>query len=138
MLATLKDQIDAIIKNIRALHPEDKRIYGYWDEMAALLAADEKETIAFLMSCDDAETIHDISSTFDDISYKLQGRKFIGCLDHLEKSFPKSFSGIWLQPLKELCPTHWMRAEISPKVDGFPENFLSLILNFAGYHVSLR
>lgn len=109
MPATLKDQIDAIIKNIRALHPEDKRIYGYWDEMAALLAADEKETIAFLMSCGDAETIHDISSTFDDISYKLQSRKFIGCLDHLEKKFPEillkhmvaAAKGVMFDPLDE-------------------------------------
>lgn len=89
MSATLKDQVNAIIKKIRALHLEDPKISDYWDEMSGLLTKDENATIEFLMSCNDAHTIDDISSSFMDISHKLQSQKFIACLDVLEKKFPE-------------------------------------------------
>ena len=89
MPAALKDQVNLVIKNIKALHPEDLKVYDYWDEITALLTADEQESITFLMTCDDAETIDYISSSFKDIAYKLQSQRFIDCLDILEKKFPE-------------------------------------------------
>jgi hypothetical protein len=104
MPATLKNQVYAIIKKIRALHPEDTRIYEYWDEMTALLTTDENATIDFLMNCNDAETIDDISSSFADISYKLQSQRFIDCLDVLEKKFPQILIKHMISAAKDYMP----------------------------------
>ncbi|HHQ0579965.1 TPA: hypothetical protein ACSKJ8_002856, partial [Listeria monocytogenes] len=47
----------------------------------------EDETINYLKNCSKEDVLL-ISSVFDDVSEKIQSRKFISCLRELDKKFP--------------------------------------------------
>ncbi len=51
------------------------------------MSINEDETINYLKSCSKEDVLL-ISSVFDDVSEKLQSRRFISCLKELDKKYP--------------------------------------------------
>ncbi|HCW3168589.1 TPA: hypothetical protein OXD15_001261, partial [Listeria monocytogenes] len=58
-----------------------------WAELTNILSMNEDETINYLKNCSKEDVLL-ISSVFDDVSEKIQSRKFISCLRELDKKFP--------------------------------------------------
>jgi len=81
-------ELTEIIKKIEALHPEDPRIYNYWDELTEVLSANEAETVCFLDHLNDKEIANHISSVFYDTACRLKSAKFITSIEKLVKRFP--------------------------------------------------
>jgi len=52
------------------------------------LSIDEEFTISFLNECSEAD-IYWISEVFEDISSRLNSRKYIECLNQLDKKYPE-------------------------------------------------
>ncbi|EFR99479.1 hypothetical protein [Listeria seeligeri] len=58
-----------------------------WEKLTNILSINEDETINYLKSCSKEDVLL-ISSVFDDVSQKLQSRRFISCLKELDKKYP--------------------------------------------------
>ncbi|MBF2346646.1 hypothetical protein IA817_04360 [Listeria seeligeri] len=58
-----------------------------WEKLTNILSINEDETINYLKSCSKEDVLL-ISSVFDDVSEKLQSRRFISCLKELDKKYP--------------------------------------------------
>jgi hypothetical protein len=85
----IEEKVKRLVNTIDQLHPDDPQIMKYWDKITILLGQDEKETLLFLSECNDSNVISTVSASFMDIAWKLQSKKFIECLDNIEKRFPQ-------------------------------------------------
>ena len=85
---SLFSEVKGLVEQVNELHPEDPKVYEYWDKLAELLSKDESSTISLLNDLDDGSIVEDLSSVFDDISRNLQSKDFIKCIDSLEKRYP--------------------------------------------------
>lgn len=82
------ERITQIVEEIEKLHPNDIKIYEYWDELTNILSKDEQATITYISNCQDKVIISNLSSVFEDIAYNLQSIPFIKELDKLKKKYP--------------------------------------------------
>lgn len=80
--------VEKIIKERIAMHPDDPRIIEKWNELIQIFSQDEKDTIAYLNSCS-MDNVNWISEIFEDISEQLQSDRFIDCIEQLNIKFPK-------------------------------------------------
>lgn len=78
-----------IIKQRAALHLEDPTIYRYWEKLTDVLSKDVDETIRFLETCSQEEVEY-VSEVFEDISYRIQSKEYIRCLERLNKKYPNA------------------------------------------------
>ncbi|MET1255835.1 hypothetical protein [Aliikangiella maris] len=85
---SLISEIKVIVEQVNKLHPEDPKVYEYWEKLTELLSKDECSTISLLNDLDDSEIVEDLSSVFDDVSKNLQSNDFILCIESLEKRYP--------------------------------------------------
>jgi len=86
----LDTEIESIVKEIDALHINDSKIYEYWNKITHLLSQNEQETINFLLNCNDYNIIATVAVAFIDISWRLQSKRFIKCIEFVENKFPKA------------------------------------------------
>ena len=98
----MEKEINKIIEKINMLHPEDPKIYNLWEVLTNILIKDENTTIDFLNSCEDKETIDNLSSVFADVSIVLQSSQFINCIEKLEIKFPDLLLKHMIQAAKEV------------------------------------
>jgi len=97
----LLSEVKALVKQVNDLHPEDPKVYEYWDKLTELLSKDENSTISLLSGLDDGDIVEDLSSVFDDISRNLQSREFILCIQTLDKRFPNLMLEHMVQAAKD-------------------------------------
>ena len=81
-------EVEKVIKERVAMHPEDPRIMDKWEELTQILIQDEEATIVYLNNCN-LENVYWISEIFEDISAQLQSRRFIECIEQLSNKFPE-------------------------------------------------
>ena len=86
----LKKHLQNVILKINELHPEDPKVYEYWDEMTYYLVQNKDTTITLVDSVDDESFAENISSVFDDVATKLQSENFIESIERLGERFPKA------------------------------------------------
>ena len=84
----IQEEIKRVINSIDKLHPNDTKIYEYWDDLTLILVRNEEETIDLLITTNDENVIDNLSSVFSDVSYKLQSKKFTEALELIEGKFP--------------------------------------------------
>ncbi|MDM5186325.1 hypothetical protein QUF99_02525 [Bacillus sp. DX4.1] len=85
----LKGKMDFILSKRRKLDMNDD--YGIeqsWNEIVETLSENESDTIEYLQGCN-KDDLYWISEVFEDVSEKLQSKKYIECLRELDKKFPK-------------------------------------------------
>lgn len=85
----IEDRINKAIEN--RVNTDDNYSEGIdkcWEELSDVLSEDEQVTIDFLENCTE-EQLYWISEVFEEISMKLQSKKFIDCIKKLEKKFPQ-------------------------------------------------
>jgi len=85
---SLTTDVYRIIGKIEALHLEDPGISKCWDELTAVLSANEAATIEFLRTLEDKNALNQISSVFHDVAARLHSQAFIDCLEALVLKFP--------------------------------------------------
>jgi len=85
---SILSEVQILTKEINKLHPEDPKIYEYWEKLTVLLSMDESSTISLLNELDDSNIVEDLSSVFDDVSRNLQSKDFIFCIETLENRYP--------------------------------------------------
>jgi|GEM_PF-1156199 len=86
---SFENKVREVVSRLELLHiNDDYARYNSWNELAELLSTDEQKTIEYLDSCSESIIIDNISSVFMDISWKLQSKKFIDCIELLKKRFP--------------------------------------------------
>lgn len=84
----ISDQIKENLEDRRKLNPNDDfGIERNWEKLTNILSENEDETINYLKNCS-KEEVSWISEVFDDVSEKLQSKKFIACLRELDQEFP--------------------------------------------------
>jgi septum formation inhibitor MinC len=83
----LLSEIVIVVNKINELHPEDPKIYEYWERLADLLSENENATILLLNELDSEDIVENLSSVFDDVSKNLQSRDFILCLESLQNRY---------------------------------------------------
>ena len=88
-LMHLESKLREIIKKIHLLHPEDPKVYEYWDAMTRYLTQDKAQTIEFVNNIESAELASEISSVFDDVASIFQDENFIAALELLQNKFPE-------------------------------------------------
>ncbi len=98
----LEENVQRMVNRLEQLHIDDDYArYKIWRELAEELSKDEKLTIDYLIKCEDSTTIDNVASVFKDISYKLQSRKFIECIEILERKFPDLLLKYMVQAAKD-------------------------------------
>lgn len=84
----ISNQIKENLENRRRINEEDDfKLEKSWANLTNILSINEDETINYLKNCSKEDVLL-ISSVFDDVSEKLQSRKFISCLRELDKKYP--------------------------------------------------
>ncbi|EAE1303243.1 hypothetical protein G7175_000935 [Listeria monocytogenes] len=84
----ISNQIKGNLEQRRSINEEDDfGLERNWAELTNILSMNEDETINYLKNCSKEDVLL-ISSVFDDVSEKIQSRKFISCLRELDKKFP--------------------------------------------------
>ncbi|MBC2329539.1 hypothetical protein [Listeria swaminathanii] len=84
----ISNKIKENLEQRRSIHEEDDfGLEKNWTELTTILSTSEDETINYLNNCSKEDVLL-ISSVFDDVSEKIQSRKFISCLRELDKKFP--------------------------------------------------
>lgn len=85
----INEKMTTVLQTRSRLHIEDSMgIQKCWDEIVEILATDELSTINYLNECTEQD-IYFISEVFEDISERLQSKKFIKCLRALDKKYPQ-------------------------------------------------
>ncbi|GGB56548.1 hypothetical protein GCM10011409_37670 [Lentibacillus populi] len=82
------NQVKTIINERKKIHPDDPSTKIKWQELIDVFTKNEDDTIHCLVNCD-KEDIEWISEVFEDISEKLQSKKFIECIELLQKKYPE-------------------------------------------------
>lgn len=84
----ISNQIKKNLEERRSINEEDDfELEKSWANLTNILSISEDETINYLKNCSKEDVLL-ISSVFDDVSEKLQSRKFISCLRELDKKHP--------------------------------------------------
>lgn len=86
----LKKQIKDVILKINSLHPEDPKVYEYWEQMTAYLVRNTEATITLIDSINDQVFAEDLSSVFDDVATTLQSEDFIKSIERLSERCPEA------------------------------------------------
>ncbi|EGO9466059.1 hypothetical protein E7T04_12020 [Enterococcus faecalis] len=83
----ISNQIKENLEERRKINEEDDfGLEKSWASLTNILSKSEDETINYLKNCSKEDVLL-ISSVFDDVSEKLQSRKFISCLRELDKKY---------------------------------------------------
>lgn len=85
----MKTKITEIVQNIKNKHLNDPTVSSDKDLIAEMLLSDVSQSIEALNQLD-LDTLEWISSRFEELSYQLQSKEFIGCLKRLQLKFPDS------------------------------------------------
>ena len=84
----ISNQIKENLEERRKINEEDDfGLEKSWANLTNILSISDDETINYLKNCSKEDVLL-ISSVFDDVSEKLQSRKFISCLRELDKKYP--------------------------------------------------
>lgn len=84
----ISNQIKENLEEQSSINQEDDfKLEKSWAKLTNILSISEDETINYLKNCPKEDVLL-ISSVFDDVSGKLQSRKFISCLRELDKKYP--------------------------------------------------
>lgn len=84
----VNEKMKIVLETRRILHIEDAMgIQKCWTQIVEILSLDELSTIKYLNECIEQD-IYLISEVFEDISERLQSKKFIKCLRELDEKYP--------------------------------------------------
>lgn len=83
----LSDRVNQVLEERREISLNyDYGVENSWGKLTAILSVNEEKTINYLMSCS-KDNVYWISEVFEDISERLQSKKFIECLRVLDQKF---------------------------------------------------
>lgn len=83
----LSDRVNQVLEERREISLNyDYGVENSWEKLTAILSENEVKTINYLMGCS-KDNVYWISEVFEDISERLQSRKFIECLRVLDQKF---------------------------------------------------
>ena len=83
----LSDRVNQVLEERREISLNyDYGVENSWEKLTAILTENEVKTINYLMGCS-KDNVYWISEVFEDISERLQSRKFIECLRVLDQKF---------------------------------------------------
>ncbi|EOH95910.1 hypothetical protein UAY_03336 [Enterococcus moraviensis ATCC BAA-383] len=83
----LSDRVNQVLEERREISLNyDYGVENSWEKLTAILSENEVKTINYLMGCS-KDNVYWISEVFEDISERLQSRKFIECLRGLDQKF---------------------------------------------------
>ncbi|WLQ16696.1 hypothetical protein O5O45_12285 [Hahella aquimaris] len=98
---SLLAEVKSLVVEVNKLHPEDPKVYEYWEKLTELLSKDESSTLSLFNDLDDSDIVEDLSSVFDDVSRNLQSKDFILCIESLERRYPDLMLEHMIQAAKD-------------------------------------
>lgn len=82
-------ELKRLLSERKQLDINDPSVENYWDVLTEHLSKDASDTISYLNSCAE-EDLYWLSEVFDEVSYNLQSKNFIICIEELDKKYPKA------------------------------------------------